>query len=250
MKFLKKTRNGKLNTYNEKLIIFIYFQVNLLRGIQQSRRMKKKHEKQIFFFFEKTRFRCNGKLYRVYQFSRVLYFASYIKFRPDQGCASCGQIAANNNVPNFFSASFREIHLLIYKKAELVGSQICRQFPGFLNNFIKVYTIRLEIGMLYHMNNTFENTIFQIYGNVPLMGTVSFNGSRFFQWKTLLLVKNNSFSESRSSQWKTFLLVETVTFSGSHFFQWKPSLLVENIPLRAISYSGNHSFSVEAIPCS
>ena len=34
----------------------------------------------------------------VYQFSRVLHFALYIWFRPGQECASCDQIAANNNV--------------------------------------------------------------------------------------------------------------------------------------------------------
>ena len=34
----------------------------------------------------------------VYQFSRVLNFALYIWFRPGQECASCDQIAANNNV--------------------------------------------------------------------------------------------------------------------------------------------------------
>ena len=31
---------------------------------------------------------------------------------------------------------------------------------GFLNNSIKVYPVKLKIGMLYHLNNTFRNTAF------------------------------------------------------------------------------------------
>ena len=46
------------------------------------------------------------------------------------------------------------------QKVELVLLQICRQFPGFLYNSIRVYSIKLKIGMLYHMSNTFRNTIF------------------------------------------------------------------------------------------
>ena len=100
--------------------------------------------------------------------------------------------------------------------------------------------------MLYHMNNTFQNTIFQIHVNVPLMKTAPFSGNRSFQWKPLplleaiplseshswkplLLVEDIPFSRSHSLQWKPFL------FSGSHSFQWKPFLLVE-----AIHVYGNH----------
>ena len=91
--------------------------------------------------------------------------------------------------------------------------------------------------MLYNMNNNCQNTIFQIYFNVPLMKTASFSGSRFFQCKALLLVKTNSFSESRSLQWKPLLLVETFPFGRSHSFQWKPFFSVKNIP-----FIGSHSF--------
>ena len=38
--------------------------------------------------------------------------------------------------------------------------KICRQLSGFLNNSVKVYPIKLKIGMLDHMNNTFRNTVF------------------------------------------------------------------------------------------
>ena len=91
--------------------------------------------------------------------------------------------------------------------------------------------------MFYHMNNTFQNTIFQIYISVLLMETVSFNGSRFFQGKALLLVKTNSFSGSHSFQWKPFL------FSGSHSLSWKPIILTETI-----APSGRHSFQCKLIP--
>ena len=36
---------------------------------------------------------------------------------------------------------------------------------GFLNNSVRVYPVKLRIGMLYHTNNTF----FQISVNVPLI---------------------------------------------------------------------------------
>ena len=35
-----------------------------------------------------------------------------------------------------------------------------------------VYPIKLKIGMLYHMNNTFRNTVFYIYVDVPLIGVM------------------------------------------------------------------------------
>ena len=36
----------------------------------------------------------------------------------------------------------------------------CRQFSGLLNNSIRVYSVKLKIDMVYHMNNSFQNTIF------------------------------------------------------------------------------------------
>ena len=41
-------------------------------------------------------------------------------------------------------------------------------FPGFPNNSIKVYSIKLKTGMRYYMDNAFQNTIFQISDNAPL----------------------------------------------------------------------------------
>ena len=180
-------------------------------------------------------------------------------------------MTSNNS---FFSARFREIHLLINKKL----NSFVYKFVGFLNNSIRVYTIKLKIGLLYHMNNTFQNTNFQICIHVPLMETVSFNGSRVFQWKALLLqgklillVEAVPFSGSHSFQWKPFILRETIASSGRHSFQqksflivdtilfwWKPFLVVEAIPfnvygnycplwktfflVEAIPFSGSHSF--------
>ena len=48
---------------------------------------------------------------------------------------------------------------LMNKNSNSFFLQICRQFPGFLNKSIRVYS-KLKIGMLYHMNNSFRNTIF------------------------------------------------------------------------------------------
>ena len=39
---------------------------------------------------------------------------------------------------------------------------------GFLDNSVKVYLVKLKIGMLYHTNNTFRNTVFKISVDVPL----------------------------------------------------------------------------------
>ena len=33
--------------------------------------------------------------------------------------------------------------------------------PGFLNNSVRVYPVKLKVGMLDHMNNTFRNTVFR-----------------------------------------------------------------------------------------
>ena len=52
---------------------------------------------------------------------------------------------------------------------------------GFLNNSARVYPIKLKIGMLDHMNNTFRNTVFQISVDVPLI------------WRESLTSSNNSF---------------------------------------------------------
>ena len=39
---------------------------------------------------------------------------------------------------------------------------------GLLSNSVRVYPIKLKIGMLYQMNNTFRNTVFSIFVDVPL----------------------------------------------------------------------------------
>ena len=41
---------------------------------------------------------------------------------------------------------------------------------GFLNNSVKAYCVKLKIGMLYHVNNTFRNIVLLISVGVPLMG--------------------------------------------------------------------------------
>ena len=44
---------------------------------------------------------------------------------------------------------------------------------GLLNNYVRVYLIKLKIAMLYHRNNTFRNMVFQIYVNVPLTYSIN-----------------------------------------------------------------------------
>ena len=56
----------------------------------------------------------------------------------------------------------------MYKNSNSFGYKIVVKFPGFLNNSISVYTIKLKLGMLYQINNAFRKTIFQISINVPL----------------------------------------------------------------------------------
>ena len=40
---------------------------------------------------------------------------------------------------------------------------------GFRNNFVRVYAMKLKIGILDHTDNTFRNTVFQISVDVPLI---------------------------------------------------------------------------------
>ena len=46
---------------------------------------------------------------------------------------------------------------------KLLCWHICRQLPVFSKNFIRVPPIKLNIGILYHRNNTFWRTVFYIY---------------------------------------------------------------------------------------
>ena len=44
---------------------------------------------------------------------------------------------------------------------------ICRQLSIFPINSVRICPIKLKVGVLYHMNNTFQNTAFQIPVDVP-----------------------------------------------------------------------------------
>ena len=39
---------------------------------------------------------------------------------------------------------------------------------GFLINSVRMYPVKLKLGMLDNMNNTFRNTVFEISVDVPL----------------------------------------------------------------------------------
>ena len=45
------------------------------------------------------------------------------------------------------------------KKVESVYKFVV-SLSDFLYNFVRVYSIKLKIGMLYYMNNAFQNTVF------------------------------------------------------------------------------------------
>ena len=57
-KTLKKLLSSNYKSWKAKYNVFIYFQINLLRCIQQSRQMKQTRKINLL----KTRCRCNGKV--------------------------------------------------------------------------------------------------------------------------------------------------------------------------------------------
>ena len=70
---------------------------------------------------------------------------------------------------------------IMYKKSNLfvyTFDAICQFFP---NNSVRVYPIKLNIGMFYHMSNTFGNPVFKIFADVPLMHLHTFDAI-FSQW--------------------------------------------------------------------
>ena len=61
-------------------------------------------------------------------------------------------------------------HGLMYKKSNSLVI-IYRQLSDFLNNSVRVNTIKLKLRMYYHMNNTFRDAIFEITVDGPLFNT-------------------------------------------------------------------------------
>ena len=59
-------------------------------------------------------------------------------------------------------------------KFELVCLYVCRQLSGYLSNSVRLYPVKLKIGKLYHKKDTFRNTDFFIYADLPLINF--FNG--------------------------------------------------------------------------
>ena len=57
---------------------------------------------------------------------------------------------------------------MIYKKSNSIVYKFVVNCQVFLNNSVKVYPMKLNIGMLDHMSNTFQNTFFKISVDVPL----------------------------------------------------------------------------------
>ena len=60
---------------------------------------------------------------------------------------------------------------LMYKKLYLY---ICGQLSVFPNTFVMICPVNLKIGMLYHMNNIFRNTVFWMTVAVRLKLLISY----------------------------------------------------------------------------
>ena len=60
----------------------------------------------------------------------------------------------------FSSQQVLEKHRLMYKKSDKVVFKLL-SIVSFLNTSVRVYSLKLEIGMLYHMSNAFQNTVFR-----------------------------------------------------------------------------------------
>ena len=82
----------------------------------------------------------------------------------------------------FFSTRFRERererHRLTYKSS---NSFVYKFVVNFLNSFVMVYSIKLKTGILYHMNNDFQTTIFlnicQCAFKIPLFSRITLTGT-------------------------------------------------------------------------
>ena len=77
-----------------------------------------------------------------------------IKIRMHQFCSSINVL-----ILLIFSTQHVLDTWFYVQKVELVCLYICCELSGFLNNSVKMYSIKLKIGMLYYLNNTFRNTV-------------------------------------------------------------------------------------------
>ena len=48
----------------------------------------------------------------------------------------------------------------MYEKSKSFVYKFVVNYQVFYNNSVRVYPIKLKIGILYHVNNTFQNTVF------------------------------------------------------------------------------------------
>ena len=80
---------------------------------------------------------------------------------------------------------------------------------GFLNNSVMVYLTKLKFGMLYHMNNTFWNTVFQISGGLLLNNLNRCRTLPKIKWDHQIL-----FAQIQQ-RWSMFLQV-----CDTHFKHW------------------------------
>ena len=60
----------------------------------------------------------------------------------------------------FSSQQVLEKHRLMYKKSNEVVFKLL-SIVSLSKTSVRVYSSKLEIGMLYHMNNAFQNTVFR-----------------------------------------------------------------------------------------
>ena len=105
---------------------------------------------------------------------------------------------------------------------------------GFLNNSVTVYTIKLKIGILYHMSNTFWNTVFEISADVPLRKGVLRNFTKFHNVHWVISPPSqtppNSFSQALPLLKSADFLVQAPLFRQFSLyivFSWTPPPLLQ-----------------------
>ena len=100
-------------------------------------------------------------------------FKNTLCYRTPSVTASAPSVAASVFfLKSFIKQLFCDLvmtYIVDVNKVEFVCLQICRKVSGFLNNFVRWYPIKLKIGMLDHVSNTFRSTILKISVDVPLI---------------------------------------------------------------------------------
>ena len=79
--------------------------------------------------------------------------------------------------------------LIVFLLHTLFLRNSCHQLSVFPNNSAKICLIKLKIGMLYHMNKTFQNKTFWIFVDVPFNCLTQSQFKRFQNIASFLKMK-------------------------------------------------------------